>query len=291
MFHRRDSFITHRAFCDALAQENNKVNQPLMAAMASSLQGQARNLMIAMDTDATSIGLSKYRHDDMKNPPVQAFSNRPLTMAETLRTIPSSSLQISSSGPMGFNGLDDIAMDWSMAGSAHRSATALLQKAAQMGAIASGNSISGFASVITVPDRASGTRPYGPTKAHVPFDELVSQDGHTQLVGIHGGGTINQFYDPLINRMGVFATAGMLMDGDDGFSNNVQCRGGGGPGKGNVMTVDFLGVGGERSLDEQKQAMEFGNFGHHQRRLEGLHPFQQQMAHGPTTMGKAMWDV
>ncbi|KAJ0079675.1 hypothetical protein Patl1_22558 [Pistacia atlantica] len=31
IFSRRDSFITHRAFCDALAEENHKANQGLMA--------------------------------------------------------------------------------------------------------------------------------------------------------------------------------------------------------------------------------------------------------------------
>ena len=39
---RRDSFVTHRAFCDALAEENNKLAQPMnMATVASALQGQA----------------------------------------------------------------------------------------------------------------------------------------------------------------------------------------------------------------------------------------------------------
>lgn len=39
---RRDSFVTHRAFCDALAQENNKLSQHMnMATVASALQGQA----------------------------------------------------------------------------------------------------------------------------------------------------------------------------------------------------------------------------------------------------------
>nr|XP_010938444.1 zinc finger protein GAI-ASSOCIATED FACTOR 1 [Elaeis guineensis] len=295
IFSRRDSFITHRAFCNALAQENNKLNQPLMAAMASSLQGQAPNLMIPLDANATSIGLSKFRHDDMKNPPPQAFSNRPLTMAENLRTIPSSSLQLSCRGPMGFDGLDDVSMDRLMVGSAHMSATALLEKAAQMGATASGNNIMhrSFPSVMAGPTWAFDTKPFGPIKAHEPFDQLRLQSEHTQLLGINGGGTTNQFYDPSINHIGVFATARMLMNGDDGFSKNVEHHGGGGSGggtgEGNVMTVDFLGVGGEGSLNEQKQAMEYGSIGH-QQRLEGLHPFQQQMVHGPE-MGKPLWDA
>ncbi|XP_008789952.1 zinc finger protein GAI-ASSOCIATED FACTOR 1-like [Phoenix dactylifera] len=283
IFSRRDSFITHRAFCDALAQDNSKLNQPLMAAMASSLQGQAPKLKMVVDTDATSIGLSEFRLGDMKSPP---FSQQPLDMAETPRTIPSSSLQFSESGPMGFDGHRDVNMARMVAGAAHMSATALLQKAAQMGATTSGNNIMyrGFTSVMAGPDRVSSTNPYGPMKAHGPFDHLTPPGEQSQLAGINRGGTPNRFYTGVIAPV-----AGMLMNGDDGFSKNAEHRGRE-PGEGNVMTVDFLGVGGDkRSLDEQKQAMAYGSVGR-QQRLEGLHPFQQQTAHGPA-MEKPMWDV
>ena len=62
---RRDSFITHRAFCDALAEENNKVNQSLMNNMDPNLQiGQ---MHVHMSSNA-SLGLSDFNNFDPKTP-------------------------------------------------------------------------------------------------------------------------------------------------------------------------------------------------------------------------------
>ncbi|XP_010921782.1 protein indeterminate-domain 7-like [Elaeis guineensis] len=291
IFSRRESFITHRVFCDALVQEN-KLNQPLMVTMTSSLQGQAPNLIMPINTNAIPIGLSSLSHNDVKSPPLRTLSSNLLPtsfqyvdMAETFyspRIIPSSSLRLSGSGPMAFNELGDVNIGQSMAGSIHMSATALLQKATQIGATASKNTISStmmhgsFTSIMAGPDRASGSRPYGPTEAHGLFDQMQrSQGKQSQLVRINGGIT-NQFYDPSVNHIGLFRPIGMPMIGrDDGLLRNVEHGGDGGPGGGHVTMVDFLGVGEERSLHWQKpqQAIEYGGIGH-QQRLEVFHPFQ-----------------
>ncbi|WOL10351.1 hypothetical protein Cni_G19106 [Canna indica] len=305
IFSRRDSFITHRAFCDALAQENNKLNQPLMATMASSLQGQASSALIMPiqhTTTATSAASVPElgSHVNMKSPaPVKAFADQLLPASSCLPSpsgmlssffsipSPSSSCLQPNNGPMGFSGLTEAA-----AHSAQMSATALLQKAAQIGATASGNSIAGslmqkgLASMMAGPDRVSGMRAgYGPMKAHgqsppSPY-QLLSQAEHVQLVE-------NQFYNAsAMNDMSGFTASGMMVSdaGDGGLKQMTRC------GSGDVMTVDFLGVGGERRLhmQQQQQGVEFG--GVQSKRMESLHALQQQMAHGRTEMEKPMWDV
>ncbi|KAK4339646.1 hypothetical protein RND71_041108 [Anisodus tanguticus] len=94
IFSRRDSFVTHRAFCDALAEENNKVNQVL----ASTTQPPTGSTPITQLV-----------------PELIQTPTRLLNMAGSMFSSSSSFNQIGTNS-------------WSM------SATALLQQAAQMGA-------------------------------------------------------------------------------------------------------------------------------------------------------------
>ncbi|XP_009382551.2 protein indeterminate-domain 12 [Musa acuminata AAA Group] len=169
IFSRRDSFVTHRAFCDALAQENHKLSQPLMATMASSLQGHVPGLTMPVQLTDTDHLMPAY----MAGGTLSCLLNPPST--SNVRS------------PMGFDGLIGAQMSRPMA---HVSATALLQEAEQVGGgggIAHGMMQNGgLGSVMTGPDSATGTRPCIPFKAH----ELSYQ-----MVGVGGAGSGDQFWD------------------------------------------------------------------------------------------------
>ncbi|TYJ09244.1 hypothetical protein E1A91_A11G128100v1 [Gossypium mustelinum] len=331
IFSRRDSFITHRAFCDAIAEENIKVNQGLMNNAGSNLQNQMPDLLMSsmpMCNDNTFMGISDFNNFDSKSTPLKSlsqelvpmpfksmnigggmFSSSSGTLFGTTRSISSasSSLQLSSNGSSGFNYLQDTKKGRQIAGSPHMSATALLQKAAQMGATAS-NSINSpmmqtsFASSMAGPYQAIRPPTFGGIQQQniSNYDQFPSQTDQSSMVGISEGfsnqlmqKSPNEFAQlfqgsSAMNEMGMLTN--MLISGVDrnqGLMKNVEHEGSGssynllqrrkptGPsingassGGGNMTTLDFMGIGGSRPTNLHEQQ-------HLQQRLE-LEAISQQ---------------
>ncbi|KAF8693261.1 hypothetical protein HU200_038644 [Digitaria exilis] len=126
IFSRKDSFITHRAFCDALAEDNSRVNHSL-ATMVGSLHGHQQDIF--------SHGVPTFPAS-----PTDVIAN--LSNALITRNTALFSNQISPKDS-GFP-LDGSASSYPYMSmnSPYMSATALLQKAAEMGAKTSQDPIS-----------------------------------------------------------------------------------------------------------------------------------------------------
>ncbi|XP_027353552.1 zinc finger protein GAI-ASSOCIATED FACTOR 1-like [Abrus precatorius] len=322
IFSRRDSFITHRAFCDALTEENNRVNQGLTSGMPPNLQNQMPDLMSTMPLNTCSNTASELRDYDPKNPlkslpqelvPIPfkgggMFSTNagPLFGAPKSMSPSSSTLQLSSNTSSStFNYLQDNKNGALVSASAQMSATALLQKAAQMG----------YVSSMAGPDQVSSARPQfsAPILQHNPsFDHFPSQPDLSNIAGVSGGGAftnqlfhkgqeeISQLFDTnttgsTINDVGMFNQMSMGSGHNQGLMNNVEqesCNGSslirgrdgtkGNPMQasrfgGNDMTTvhDFLGIGGSTS----------------RARSEIMNHFHHHLPHEDSAMEEPIWDV
>ncbi|KAB5529286.1 hypothetical protein DKX38_019367 [Salix brachista] len=327
VFSRRDSFITHRAFCDALTEENTKANQGLMPNnMEPNFQGQVSNLIPSMainNNPNQPTMISSFNHLDAKNPlslpqelrptPPKTssgssmFSNGTSNLFGGSRNMsPSLQLNANSSAIFEGNGLHNLS------GSASMSATALLQKAAQMGATASSNNVSSpMMQKSFVTSMAPPT--FGIMQAHNDQSHVIGgDDGYANQFFSANGGVENS----VLNDMGIFSAVldqnnSLFKTMEHASSNNENVFQGANsnPGlnsptsganpsglsrfSGDVMTVDFLGLGGsrQRNLHEQHnhQEMEFTRGISHPR-LQGLNHFEQAAA-AAAALKKPMWDV
>ncbi|KAL0363829.1 UNVERIFIED_CONTAM: Zinc finger protein GAI-ASSOCIATED FACTOR 1 [Sesamum angustifolium] len=138
VFSRKDSFVTHRAFCDALSEENYKTNQSI-AGSGGMMENQAQDLFSNTCTNTGTNGLM--------NPSAcipQDHSLKPLSLNSHGIMIPGSLDPFQNSRTLGVNsktinaGLNHSNLALA---SAYTSATALLQKAAEMGSKMSDTSI------------------------------------------------------------------------------------------------------------------------------------------------------
>ncbi|XP_051142087.1 zinc finger protein GAI-ASSOCIATED FACTOR 1-like [Andrographis paniculata] len=350
IFSRRDSFITHRAFCDALAEENSKVmiNQGIMAGGGGGGGGlgQSNNMPDLMSTmpisSNTAMGITEFNNNPLKSLPQELvpIPFKPMNMFSTTSgtllprsMLPSSSgLQLSSNSTpsSGYNAFHQDSKNLGqILGSAHMSATALLQKAAQMGATGSNSMNSpmmqkSFVNSMAGPDSGPrstsnfqsydnfhGSNEQTPSAYNSPFPNQIMQKNPQEVVThmFESGG-------PVVGDMAMYG--GMLMGGDESaaaglFKNIVQVHEGSDQssgimqgrnnsmmarnpasfdGENDMTTVDFLGVGGAGAmpnLHEQRMEMEAMN---QQRNMQVMHnPFHQQISHGDSDMDKPLYNT
>ncbi|CAJ1960843.1 unnamed protein product [Sphenostylis stenocarpa] len=297
IFSRRDSFITHRAFCDVLSDENNKFNElgPLPNIMhGSNLQPPIIPNLVAslpVNTNNHKLPLS-LPHDLIATIPAKPFNSN---MAAFTRSLPSttSPSQLCSNSP-NINMFEENAQT-------HLSATALLQKAAQMGATLNTNNSSmmsekGFATSMAPPS-------YGVMNPnmHNGQQDLSQYDFNANGTMIDGGGNamggemsgldmFNAILDQskalskIIEQNNRSSYSGVL-HAMNGTSSVSSIDVGGTKGGESVMTLDLLGIGGGGGGgdgnffggDQQSELkMEYGEIG--QIRMQGLNHFQQQPA-------------
>lgn len=140
LFSRRDSFITHRAFCDALAEESARAANPL------AINNHHHHPLLFSQPSTTSSNLEQslpFTTSQFPHPLIHQELTLKRENQFNMRPDIPPWLACPSQGPTSLNHLD-LLQDYSTSShdqaqaqalpSAHMSATALLQKAAQMGA-------------------------------------------------------------------------------------------------------------------------------------------------------------
>ncbi|XVE63041.1 hypothetical protein DITRI_Ditri06bG0167800 [Diplodiscus trichospermus] len=318
IFSRRDSFITHRAFCDALTEENNKASQDLVAKLGSNIQVHVPEQIIsAIPINNSSMNLSDHAFSHESKSSLQ-----PLSMAGSMfsnsghgnlfggakthvSNASSSCLQLNANSSTLFEGNAHL-----FSGSASMSATALLQKAAQMGATSSTGSLNS-----TLMGKSFPTSMAPPSFVSMQTQNNNNNNNQSQMLGGDDAGFTNQFMQKsqqeiqselfnanaagldqssAVNNMGMFSrvfdqnnTFLKNLESDSGLSTPRTSSGLSSGFNGDMMTVDFLGIGGSRAArslleKQQQQQQDLDQFG----RLQSLSHFQQHAA-----MEKAMWKV
>lgn len=153
--YRRDSFITHRAFCDALTEENSKIiinhqtgpppnpdgSNALSRAPQHRLDLSPSPSLPSSNGHKPSSTTPECLHSDTQIPFLPNFQNGSFKLNGNVYSSKNTSTigNLLGSTPS-FAGIGNGSSN-QLLGSGHMSATALLQKAAQMGATASKLSI------------------------------------------------------------------------------------------------------------------------------------------------------
>ncbi|KAI9099159.1 hypothetical protein K1719_024926 [Acacia pycnantha] len=257
VFSRRDSFITHRAFCDALAEENNKVNNegllgPKLSGPNSNSLGQLQipnnpvsSLPLNSNFISSQNGTPHYNHcDEIKHPlshlhqellefPAKPFNY--MTGSVFARSLSSnsscSSLQLGSLSMLEEN-------EHQPGGSAHMSATALLQKAAQMGATMSDSTNTSC--------MAPSSLGHNNNNNYYFMNSGQSDMSSSQYFSGNNNNSFGMNSVDMFNAIMDQSKALSKMIEQNSRSNNNMNNSGvlHGKGSGDVTTLDLLGIGG-----------------------------------------------
>ncbi|KAL3500941.1 hypothetical protein ACH5RR_035390 [Cinchona calisaya] len=285
IFSRKDSFVTHRAFCDALIEENNKINQQNQFGAATGsgimLQNQAQELFPSpMPIPDTMMNLSISHIDNnitnsvLVKSPLSLDAHGLLVSRSNLDPIygpagTNFSYSLGVGGPNNSSSSPHIGIG----GSAYSSATALLQKAAEMGAKISDNSIA--------PILLRGFTGYSISTSSMNSSNAV-QEASGANNGLYMGNL--ETYDKSGNQIItgfcasqpglVYDQNSLLMHSSNGNSGKLLEREVlMGPGGGEKLTLDFLGVEPVAASKGRFEADVIGlEYSKSQQNLHHLHP-------------------